>query len=134
MYITTLSSCTWKEDIKFHFKYFWATMWLLQIEPRIFGRLVNALNLWTIALDTESNTYINKMLTNLMKFITLQKLLTPHKSLSLSLFFSLSPPPLYVNVHKCCVCVCVFVCMHTCMFIESSVSGFLFVDSVMLDY
>jgi hypothetical protein len=51
IYITTLelSSDTSEEGIRSHYRLLWATMWLLGIEHRSFGRAVSALNHWAIS-------------------------------------------------------------------------------------
>jgi len=51
MYMSTLypSSDTPREGIRFHYRWLWATMWLLGIELRTSGRAVSALNLWAIS-------------------------------------------------------------------------------------
>jgi hypothetical protein len=47
--MSTLSSDTQKEGIKFHYKWLWAIVWLLGIELRTFGGTVSALNHWAIS-------------------------------------------------------------------------------------
>ena len=51
MYVCTLSLSpdTPEEGIQSHYKWLWATMWLLGIELRTFGRGVNVLNCWAIS-------------------------------------------------------------------------------------
>jgi len=51
LYITTLllSSDTPEEGIRSHYRWLWATMWLLGIELRTSGRAVGALNHWAIS-------------------------------------------------------------------------------------
>ena len=51
MYMSTLllSSDTPKEGVRSHYKWLWATMWLLGIELKTSGRAVNALNHWAIS-------------------------------------------------------------------------------------
>jgi hypothetical protein len=44
-----LSWDTPKEGIRSHYRWLWATMWLLGIELRTSGRAVSALNHWTIS-------------------------------------------------------------------------------------
>jgi hypothetical protein len=46
MYMSTLSlySDTSEEGIKSHYRWLWATMWVLGIELRTSGRAVSALN------------------------------------------------------------------------------------------
>jgi hypothetical protein len=55
MFMSTplLPSDTPEEGIRSHFRWLWATMWLLGIELRTSGRAVGALNHWAIspALD-----------------------------------------------------------------------------------
>ena len=53
-------SCLWlhcsclqthqKRGIRSHYRWLWATMWLLGLELRTFGRAVSALNRWAISL------------------------------------------------------------------------------------
>ena len=38
-----------EESIGSHYRWLWATMWLLEIELRTSGRAVSALNLWAIS-------------------------------------------------------------------------------------
>jgi hypothetical protein len=51
LYISTLllSSDTPEEGIRSHYRWLWATMWLLGFELRIFGREVSALTRWAIS-------------------------------------------------------------------------------------
>jgi hypothetical protein len=51
MYVSTLSlsSETPEEGIGSHYRWFWATMWLLGIELRNSGRAVSAFNRWAIS-------------------------------------------------------------------------------------
>jgi hypothetical protein len=51
MYVSTLSlsSDTPEEGIRSHYRWLWATMWLLGIELRMSGRAVSAFNLWAIS-------------------------------------------------------------------------------------
>jgi hypothetical protein len=51
MYMSTLSlsSDTPEEGIRSHYRWLWATMWLLGIELRTSGRAVSALNHWAIS-------------------------------------------------------------------------------------
>ena len=51
MYVSTLSlsSDTSEENIRSHYRWLWAIMWLLGIELRTSGRAVSALNLWAIS-------------------------------------------------------------------------------------
>jgi hypothetical protein len=51
MYVSTLllSSDTPEEGIGFHYRWLWATMWLLGFELRNFRRAVSALNRWAIS-------------------------------------------------------------------------------------
>jgi hypothetical protein len=44
-----LSSDTPEEGIRSHYRWLWATMWLLEIELRNSGRAVSALNHWAIS-------------------------------------------------------------------------------------
>jgi hypothetical protein len=44
-----LSSDTREEGIRYHYRWLWATMWLLGFELRTFGRAVSALILWAIS-------------------------------------------------------------------------------------
>jgi hypothetical protein len=48
MYVSTLplSSVTPEEGIRSHYRWLWATMWLLGFELRTSGRAVSALNCW----------------------------------------------------------------------------------------
>ena len=41
--------CVLEEGIRSHYRWMWATMWLLGIELRTSGRTVGALNLWAIS-------------------------------------------------------------------------------------
>jgi len=45
----SLSSDTPEEGIRSHYRWLWATMWLLGIELRTFGRAVSAPNHWAIS-------------------------------------------------------------------------------------
>jgi hypothetical protein len=51
MYMNTLllSSDTPERDIRSHYRWSWATMYLLGIELRTSGRTVSALNRWAIS-------------------------------------------------------------------------------------
>jgi hypothetical protein len=51
MYVSTLllSSDTPEEGIESHYRWLWATMWLLGIELRTFVRAASALNYWAIS-------------------------------------------------------------------------------------
>jgi hypothetical protein len=51
IYMSTLllSSDTLEEGIRTHYRWLWATMWLLGIELRTSGRAVIALHLWAIS-------------------------------------------------------------------------------------
>jgi hypothetical protein len=51
MYMSTrsLSSCTPEEGVRSHYRWLWATMWLLGIELRTSGRAVGAFNRWAIS-------------------------------------------------------------------------------------
>ena len=48
MYVSTLSLSS-KKGIRSHYRWLWATMWLLGIELRTSGRAVSALNRWAIS-------------------------------------------------------------------------------------
>jgi hypothetical protein len=52
IYMNTLelSSDTPEEGIRSHYRWLWATMWLLGFELRTFGRAVSALTRWAISL------------------------------------------------------------------------------------
>ena len=51
IYISTLmlSSETPEEGFGSHYRWLWATIWLLEIEPRATGRAASALNHWAIS-------------------------------------------------------------------------------------
>jgi hypothetical protein len=51
MYISTLwlSSDTLEKGVGSQYKWLWATMWLLGIELRTYGRAVSDLNCWGIS-------------------------------------------------------------------------------------
>ena len=51
LYMSTLSlsSVTPEEGIGSHYRWLWATMWLLRIELRTSGRAASALNCWAIS-------------------------------------------------------------------------------------
>jgi hypothetical protein len=55
MYMSTLflSSDTLEEGIRSHYRWLWATMWLLGIELRTSGKAVSALNCGAISLAPE---------------------------------------------------------------------------------
>ena len=48
MYVSALFACT-EEGIKSHYRWLWATLWLLGIELRTFRRAASALNHWAIS-------------------------------------------------------------------------------------
>jgi len=48
-YVSTLSSDTPEEGIRSHYRWLWATMWLLGFELRTSERAVSALNHWAIS-------------------------------------------------------------------------------------
>jgi hypothetical protein len=54
MYVSECSiyiyACIPEEGIGSHYRWLWATMWLLGIELRTSGRTDSALNLWAISL------------------------------------------------------------------------------------
>jgi hypothetical protein len=49
MYVSALSSCTWEEGIRFHYRWLWATMWLLGTELKTFCRAFYTLIHWAIS-------------------------------------------------------------------------------------
>ena len=51
LYMSTwwLSSDTPEKGVASHYRWLWATMWLLGIELRTYGRVVSALNCWAIS-------------------------------------------------------------------------------------
>ena len=49
MNVLSLCSVTPEEGIRSHYRWLWATMWLLGIELRTSGRAVSALNHWAIS-------------------------------------------------------------------------------------
>jgi hypothetical protein len=52
MSILSLSSDTPEEGVRSHYRWLWATMWLLGIELRTSGRAVSVLNHWAISPAT----------------------------------------------------------------------------------
>ena len=60
MYVSTLSlsSDTVEEGIGSHYRWLWATMWLLGVELRTSGRAVSALNHWAISPALVQGTLI----------------------------------------------------------------------------
>ena len=48
-----------EEEVRFHYRWLWATMWLLGIELRSSGRAVSALNHWAISIAHRSHSYSN---------------------------------------------------------------------------
>ena len=48
-YSVYMYACRPEEGTRSHYRWLWATMWLLGIELRTFGRAGNALNLWAIS-------------------------------------------------------------------------------------
>jgi hypothetical protein len=55
MSILLLSSDTPEEGIRSHYRWLWATMWLLGVELRTSGRAVGALNRWAISPAQENS-------------------------------------------------------------------------------
>jgi hypothetical protein len=53
-----LSSYTPEEDVRSHYRWLWATMWLLGFELRTFGRAVSALTRWAISPASISLAYL----------------------------------------------------------------------------
>jgi hypothetical protein len=51
----TLSTCSPEEDIRSHYRWLWATMWLLKIELRTSDRAASALNHWAISPAQTAN-------------------------------------------------------------------------------
>jgi hypothetical protein len=49
LYTSALFSCTPEEGIRFHYRWLWATMWLLGVELRTSRRAASALNLCAIS-------------------------------------------------------------------------------------
>jgi hypothetical protein len=54
MYVSTLFLDTPEEGTRSHYRWLWATMWLLGIELRTSGRAVGALNRWAISPAPET--------------------------------------------------------------------------------
>ena len=48
-YSVCMYACRPEESTRSHYRWLWATMWLLGIELRTFGRAGNALNFWAIS-------------------------------------------------------------------------------------
>jgi hypothetical protein len=61
MYLSTLSlsSDTPEEGIRPHYRWLWATMWLLGFELRTSGRAVSALNHWAHASSLDEEILLN---------------------------------------------------------------------------
>ena len=53
----SLSSHTPEEGVRSHYRWLWATMWLLGIELRTFGRAVSVLNCWAISPGLTENIF-----------------------------------------------------------------------------
>jgi hypothetical protein len=56
-----LPSDTLGEGIRSHYRWFWATMWLLGIELRTSGRIVSALNQWAISPVVDLTVLLSHM-------------------------------------------------------------------------
>ena len=90
--ILSLSSDTSEEGIGSHYRWLWATMWLVRIELRAFGRAVSALNCWAISpAPIFENFYFNICFTN-GKQATIE-LPQPSCVILVTEFWSLQCPP-----------------------------------------
>jgi hypothetical protein len=85
---TVLSSDTPEEGIRSHYRWLWATMWLLGIELRTFGRAVSVLNRWAISPAPQNVSH--------QEYISWIEIL----------FYQLG-----IDLKDVCVCVCVCVCV-----------------------
>jgi hypothetical protein len=61
MHMSDLSSYIPEEGKGLHYRWLWATMWLLGIELRTSGRAASALNCWAISPDPGSNFLLQIM-------------------------------------------------------------------------
>jgi hypothetical protein len=63
IYVSTLSlsSCTPEEGIRSHYRWLWATMWMLGIELQTSGRAASALNHWDISPAPWLNIFFLKI-------------------------------------------------------------------------
>jgi hypothetical protein len=55
-------TCMSEEGPGFHYRWLWATMWLLGIELRASGRAASALNCWAISPAPQGNSFKGKHL------------------------------------------------------------------------
>jgi hypothetical protein len=62
IYVSTqsLSSNTQEESIRSHYRWLWATMWLLGFELRTSGRAVSVLNHWAISSGPRSKVFLRQ--------------------------------------------------------------------------